>query len=272
MSLSPDDRLLLASAPDAVGNFDLLAFDLTRGITSRFTTDAAGEYYGVWSADGKTVVFNSTRGGNYDLFRKSASGAGAEELVFADNTDKVPISLSSDGRYLLYYTGGGQRYRLWRLLLTPGQAGTPLRPEPLLNTQGNERWARFSPDDRWIAFEADDSGRSEVYAAPFAAPMERRRISPNGGSYPRWRRDGRAIFYRASGGQLQEAELRMAGDVVDVTSVRPVFAQAAARGGYGYALTADSQRALIAVPQSRTATPLTLVENWTADSRDAAAN
>ncbi len=166
-----------------MGNFDLLTFDPARAIASRFTTDPAGEYYGVWSADGKTVIFNSTRRGNYDLFRKSVGGAGTEELVFADSTDKVPTSLSRDGRYLLYFTGGGQRYRLWRLLLTPEQAGAPLHAEPLLNTPGNERWARFSPSTiRWIIFEADDSGREEIYAAPFAAPTERQAHFPERGA------------------------------------------------------------------------------------------
>jgi serine/threonine protein kinase len=265
--LSPDRKSLLASAPDAVGNFDLWAFDLARGLMSRFTTDAGGEYYGVWSADGRTVIFNSTRRGNYDLFRKAASGAASEELVFADATDKVPTSLSSDGRYLLYYTGGGQRFKLWRLRLSPEHAGGRLEPEPLLDTPFNERWAQFSPDDRWIAYETDESGRTEIYAAPSSQPTAKYRISSGGGHYPRWRHDGQAVLYQDNEGQLQEAVIRIARDTLDVTSVRPVFASAGWIGGYAYDLSGDAQKALIVVPMPRTAEPLTLVENWTAIER-----
>lgn len=262
--LSPDGKSVLASAPDAVGNFDLWAFDLAQGFSRRFTTDAGGEYYGLWSADGRTVIFNSTRRGNYDLYRKPASGTGPEELLFADATDKVPNSVSSDGRYLLYFTGGGQRFKLWRLPLIPQPAGAALQPEPLLNTPFNEWWAQFSPDDRWIVYQTDESGQSEIYAAPFSQPTAKHRISSNGGHHPRWRRDGRAVHYQDNDGQLQEALIRIAGDTVQVTSVRPVFARAGWVGGYGYDVSADAQKALIAVPMARTAEPLTLVENWTA--------
>jgi len=266
--LSPDGKSLFASAPDAVANFDLLAFDLARGSASRFTTDAGGEYYGVPSADGRTVIFNSTRLGNYDLFRKPASGTGPEELVFADETDKVPTSLSSDGRYLLYFTGGGQRYRLWRLPLVPAHAGAPLRPEPLLETSSNERWAHFSPDDRWIVYETDESGRQEIYVAPSSRPMEKHRISTDGGSYARWRGDGQAIFYIDFQGQLQEVDIRIDGDAVDVASVRPVFTKSGSSGGgFLYEMTGDAQKALIAIPVAQAAETLTLVENWTAIKR-----
>ena len=95
VELSPDGRTMIASAPDAVGNFDLWTYDLARGVPVRFTTDPAGEYFGVWSADGRTVIFNSTRKGHYDLYRKSANGAGSDELVYADGTDKVPVSWSA---------------------------------------------------------------------------------------------------------------------------------------------------------------------------------
>ncbi len=262
LELSPDGKSLLASAPDALGNFDLWAFDLERGLANRFTTDAGGEYYGRWSADGGTVFFNSTRRGNYDLYRKSASGMGPEELVFADGTDKVPTSVSNDGRQLLYFTGGGEHFQLSRLPLRPDPDGGQRRPERLLDTTADERWAQFSPDDRWIAFESSVSDRPEVYVAPAAQPTEMHRISSNGGVQPRWRRDLQAIIYRDRDGHLQEASLRISGNNLAVTSVEPVFATTSSIGGYGYDLSPDGQKALIAVPAERRSEPLTLVENW----------
>jgi Tol biopolymer transport system component len=264
VEFSPDGRTMIASAPDAVGNFDLWTYDLARGVPRRLTTDPAGEYYGVWSADGRTIIFNSTRKGHYDLYRKAANGAGPEELVYADNTDKVPVSWSHDGRYLLYYTGGGAQYRLFVLRLTPDQPGGPLTPTPLLDTAFNEGNARFSPDDRWVAYTTDESGRSEVYVAPFARPAEKVQISTDGGQYPRWRPDGRGLFFQGAGRQLREAELRIAGGTVEVTSVTPVFGRAGVPGGYGYDVSADGQRALAASPVTHPIEPITLMENWPA--------
>jgi len=264
VEFSPDGRTLMASAPDAVGNFDLWSYDLARGAPQRFTTDPAGEYYGVWSADGRTVIFNSTRKGHYDLYRKSASGAGPEELVYADATDKVPSSWSRDGRSLVYFTGGGSQFRLWLLRLTPDQPGAPLTPVPLLGTTFNERSASLSPDDRWVAYVTDESGRNQVYVAPFARPTEKHQISTDGGDSPRWRRDGSGIFYQGPGGQLREAVLRIAADRVEVTSVTPVFGRAASLGGRPYDVSADEQRALIARPEKRQIEPITLMENWPA--------
>src|SRR5262249_49973911 len=115
IELSPDGRSLTASAPDTLGNYDIWLYDVARGLPARFTFDPAGEYYGVWSPDGRSVVFNSSRKEHYDLYRKPANGTGAEELLYADDTDKVPTSWSPDGKFLLYFTGGGPRHQIWLL-------------------------------------------------------------------------------------------------------------------------------------------------------------
>jgi Tol biopolymer transport system component/tRNA A-37 threonylcarbamoyl transferase component Bud32 len=263
IEFSPDGKTMLASAPDEVGNYDLWKYDLDRGLATRFTSDPAGEYYGQWSADGQSVIFNSTRRGHYDLYRKSVSGGDAEDLLYADDTDKVPVSWSHDGKYLLYYQGGGPRYRLWLLPLTPARPGTALAPLPFLDSHFNEGFAQFSPDDRWVAYTTDESGQSEVFAAPFVRPNEKHQISAGGGDYPRWRRDGKAITYRGAGGQLQEAEVRISGDALSVTAVRPVFGRVAVVGGNPYDLSADDR--VLGVTRTRgSAEPITLVENWTA--------
>jgi Tol biopolymer transport system component len=127
----------------------------------------------------------------------------------------------------------------------------------------DERWAQFSPDDRWIAFESNVADRPEVYVAPASRPTEMHRISSNGGTQPRWRRDLQAIIYRDREGHLLEASIRISGNTFAVTSVTPVFATTSSIGGYGYDLSQDGQQALIAVPAERGSEPLTLVENWT---------
>ena len=119
IELSPDGRTLAASAPDALGNFDLWLYDVASGLPTRFTSDPGGEYYGVWSPDGRSIILNTTRKGHYDLFRGLANSAGTEEALYTNDMDKVPTSWSPDGKHLLYFTGGGPRHELFVLPLTP---------------------------------------------------------------------------------------------------------------------------------------------------------
>ena len=267
IEFSPDRRKLAASAPDALGNYDLWMFDVARGLPARFTSDPAGEYYAVWSPDGQSVIFNSTRKGHYDLYRKAANGAGAEELLYADNTDKVPNSWSPDGKFLLYFTGGGARHSMWVLPITPGQPGAGLKATPFLKTGFNETYGQFSPDGRWVAYGSDESGRYEIYVAPFSRPTEKHQISPNGGEIARWRRDGKEIFYIAPGGKLMGAEIRISGAAVEVGAVRALFGGIpTSMSGWLYDLSADGQRILAAIHAEgqKAAEPVTLVQNWTA--------
>ena len=264
VEFSPDRKTLIASAPDGVGNYDLWTYDVARDLPTRFTSNPGGEYFGVWSADGRSVIFNSARGGQTDLYRKAANGSGPEERIYADSTGKVPISWSHDGKYLLYFTGGVERHQLFLLPLMPDRPGAPLKSVRFLSTQSNETYAKFSPDDQWVAYQTDQSGRSEVYVAPFSRPEEKHQISTDGGKFPRWRRDGRAIFYQGADGQLRQAEIRIGGNTVEVTAVRPVFGKGGFLGGYGDDVSLDEQRVLAANPVGGTAEPITLVENWVA--------
>ncbi|MEO5925130.1 MAG: protein kinase [Bryobacteraceae bacterium] len=263
IELAPDGKRVAVSAPDGLGNYDLWMHDLSRNLATRFTVDPGGEYWVVWSADSKNVIFNSTRKGHYDLYRKSADGSGAEELLYADDTEKVPVSLSPDGKFLLYFTGGEAKHYMGQLALTPERPGGPLKGI-LRETGFNEQYPRFSPDGNWVAYDSDESGRSETYVAPFSRLTQKQQISKNGGGYPRWRRDGKAIFYVAAGGQLREVDVRVNAEAMELGEEHVIPAQIGA-GGYSYDVSADGQRILVAVPaQSGRAAPVTLVQNWPA--------
>jgi serine/threonine protein kinase len=266
IEFSPDRKTLAASAPDIVGNYDIWWYDIARGLPSRFTSDPAGEYWSVWSKDGKSVIFNSTRKGHYDLYRKSADGSGAEELLYTDDNDKVPVSWSPDGKHLLYFTGGGPRFELWLLPLTPERPGALLKAVSLHQTRFNECFPRFSPDGQWVAYTSDESGRHEVYVAPFSRITEKHQVSPDGGAWPRWRQDGKEIFYTGRDDQLMTADVRIGGQTVEVGAVHAGFGKVPSAGGYLYDISPDGQRVLAALPAERpkTAAPITLVENWTA--------
>ncbi len=141
-------------------------FDLRRGIRSKLTLDPAVDLQPVWSPDGGRIAFGSARKGtSYDLYVKVSTGAAPEELLLADDQSKYPFSWSPDGQFLLYATVGSSQ-DLWIL---------PLRdrkPRPYMQTPYNEYAGRFSPDGRWIAYRSDESGRPEVYVAPFPGPGE----------------------------------------------------------------------------------------------------
>jgi serine/threonine protein kinase len=267
IELSPDGRTLAASAPDALGNYDLWLYDVAGGLPTRFTSDPGGEFYGVWSPDGRSIILNTTRKGHYDLFRGLANSPGTEEALYTDDMDKVPTSWSPDGKSLLYFTGGGPRSELFLLPLTPDRPREPLKPQPFLNTSFNEMFGQFSPDGRWVVYSSDLSGQSEIYVTPFSRPSERHRISPNGGGRPRWRRDGKELYYAALDGKLMATETRISETNVEagpphalltITGYSPFAA------GYPYEISADGQRILTSIPVGDAAIqPVTLVQNFT---------
>jgi hypothetical protein len=264
IELSPDRKRLAISTTDATGNADIWTYDLARGSPTRFTFDPAEEFRAVWSPDGGSIIFLSNRTGHSDLYRKSANGAGAEELLYADTAEKYPVSWSPDGKFLLYEARAPQGSDLWVLPLAPERPGAPLQPRPFLHPRSS--FGQFSPDGRWVAYESDESQQPQIYVAPFSRPNEKHQISPNGGARPRWRQDGKEIFYLTPRGQLMAAELMIQGETVEVYAVRELFGGIPLFAGYLYDVSADGQRILAAAPagNQKGSVPITLIQNWTA--------
>ncbi|MDQ3174094.1 MAG: hypothetical protein M3Q91_10365 [Acidobacteriota bacterium] len=80
---------------------------------------------------------------------------------------------------------------------------------PFLRTEFNERQAQFSPDGKWIVYTSDESGAPEVYAQTYPASGGRGRVSTGGGSQPKWRRDGRELFYIAADRKLMAVDVKL---------------------------------------------------------------
>jgi len=270
-AFSPDRKSGAAAIRDR-GNVDVWTYDITRGLRTRLTFDGGASP--VWSPDGRTIAFTSNRKGHLDLYRKSADGAGADELLYADDQDKTPTSWSPDGKILLYHTNTLKTgYDIWALPLTPERPGAPLRAAPLLQTPFGEASAQFSPDGRWIAYASNESQRIELYIMAFPVPATgpgaRRQISTAGvGPGPvRWRSDGREVFYVGPDGTFMAAEVTTRGNTIDVGAVRPLFrfGSAPVGPGFQYDVSSDGQRFLVAVvPEQKSSQPLTLIANWPA--------
>jgi Tol biopolymer transport system component len=265
VELSPDGRQASISVPGQSGGpRDIWLYDVARSLKTRFTFDPADEQRVIWSPDGSRLVFNSRRKGRLDLYQKAADGSGTEEVLLEDDREKSPTSWSADGRFLLYVAIGGPTGNdLFVMPLTGDR-----KPIPFLNTQFSEARGQFFPDGRWIAYASNESGRNEVYVAPFPGPGGKRQVSTAGGNYPRWRGDGNEIFYLAPDNKLMAAAVNGRGTSFEVGAVRPLFDTRQAGVRYAYDVTADGQRFLVnTAVEEADAAPITVVVNWTAGMR-----
>ena len=147
----------------------------------------------LWSPDGNRVLFASGRAGDLQVFARPADGSGAATQL-TTGTYRVPTSYSSDSKTLVFRQNSGETgLDIGTVRL---EADREAEPEMLLQTPFNEHTGMLSPDDRWLAYVSDDSGREEVYVTPFPGPGGRQPISTDGGSEPVWSRDGRELYYR----------------------------------------------------------------------------
>jgi Tol biopolymer transport system component len=233
---------------------------------TRFTFDPAADRFAVWSPDSSRVIFSSVRKGHFDLYQKPADGTGIEEVILESKVDKNAESWSPDGRFLLYTIyDPSTRQDLWVLPLD-GQR----KPFPFLQTPSNENYSQFSPDGRWVAYSSDESGRMEIYVAPFTGGPStlggKRQVSKDGGFHARWRHDGTEIFYQYNG-RMMAAEVNGKGSSFEVGAVHPLFERRLiTTSGYAYDVSADGQHFLVnALAGQKASNPVTLVINWGAD-------
>ena len=262
--LSPDGKRVAFQRLDKEnGASDVWLIELARGTTSRLTFDPANDGDAVWSPDGGRIVFSSTREGLPNLYQKLSSGAGGEELLLKTEDDKIANDWSPDGRHVLYNAMSRQSSDLWVLPLFGER-----RPEPFARTDFQESGGRFSPDGRWIAYTSDESGRFEVYVQSFPASGGKWQVSNGGGGSPRWRRDGRELFYLSADGKLMAVEVDGSSDTFEARVPRPLFEPrvGAISGDSPYDVAADGRRFLVKVLVEETVpAPVTVVLNWTAD-------
>ena len=265
LELSPDGERLVADYSDRSGNDDLWIYDIARGVPTRFTFDPAQDRTPIWSPDGGVIYFRSNRRGVNDLFRKASNGAGAEELLLGDSAGKTPISVSPDGTLLLYFSEEEKTESEIRVLpLTSAQPGKKREPRVFLRAPLVLSGSRFSPDGQWIAYVSAESGQAEVYATPFPVPGGEKQISSGGGTMPRWRRDGKELFYVTIDGQLMATEIAARNGTLEVGRVQKLFDGIVTSRGVTYDVSADGQKVLVVDDSDVSARPLTLVQNWTA--------
>jgi eukaryotic-like serine/threonine-protein kinase len=263
-ALSPDDSQIAFDRGDLSGQSpDIWLLDVRRGGTSRLTTNPGLDNVPIWSADGRTVAYASEHGGGLDIYQRPANQSAPEQLLLKLNAPAImfPADWSSDGRYLTYYrTDPKQRNDVWVLPLS----GDP-KPFPLIQTEFNEWQAQFSPDGKWIAYVSEESGVSQVYVQAFPMQSGKVAVSTAGGVQPRWRPDGKELFYLAPDRKLMAVTVK-ANTTFEVDTPRPLFQTTLDLTAFRqtYEVSADGSRFLLNTPIERVAQPLTVVLNWPA--------
>ena len=200
-----------------------------------------------------------------NLYQRAASLAGEDAQLLKSDHYKYPTDWSLDGRFIIYRQDDPKtKFDVWVLPMD----GT--KPFPVVQTDANEIAGALSPDGRWLSYVSDVSGRYEVYVQSFPNGSGKRQVSTGGGNHPRWRRDGRELFYYTGDGKLMAAPVR-SGESFEVGAPDLLFEFRAWTLGdifAPYAVTGDGQRFLInTVVEMEPNAPLTVVVNWGAEAR-----
>jgi eukaryotic-like serine/threonine-protein kinase len=254
----------------AQGNNDVWLIDLARGVPNRFTFDLAVDSGPIWSPDGNQVVFRSSRKGAYDLFMKPASGTADEQPLLVTSLGKAPLDWSRDGRFLLYSTSDPKTSTdLWALPLAGER-----KPFAVVQSSFDEIEGQFSPDGRLLAYASNESGRYEIYIRTFPETSGKWQVSTGGGAQPRWRKDGRELFYVSPDAHLMGAPMRFASNALEVGTPVALFPARLATGGNvvptgfiaraQYAVASDGRFLMNITADEAGTSPITIVQNWTA--------
>jgi eukaryotic-like serine/threonine-protein kinase len=267
------ERIAVARLENKPGlsNMDIWVRDLARGVLTRLTFDAASDDIPVSSPDGKQIAYSSNRdGGNYEIYRKDASGAGQEERLTHSSFLKLVLDWNKDGKYILYReqnVGTGRD-----LMVIPLEGDR--KPMPVVNTAFAESTGAISSDGRWVAYTSNDSGANEIYVQSFrsvaGAPAGRWQVSNGGGYELKWRGDGKEIFYEAPDGKVMAAAIQASPQGIRAEQPRSLFSADFQRNTlHEFDVTADGQRFLFilnALTDGNTER-LTVVSNWQAALR-----
>jgi len=261
--LSPDGKRIAVELTDPQTQSDnLWLIDVSRGVLNRFTFGPSLDMFPLWSPTGGQIVFGTSRSGTDNLYLKPSEG-GAEELLLKGAA--IPRDWSRDNRFLVYGIAAGTQ--LMVLPLSGDRTPFPFLPNSAFTTAQS----RISPDGKWLAYYSTESGISEIYVQNFPVPSVKRQISTNGGISPRWRRDGKEIFYVSLENKLVAVPVQTTDKGIEVSPSTVLFdaAPSVIGKGYGgrqqYDVTADGQRFLVnSLADPTTQAPLKVILNWPA--------
>jgi Tol biopolymer transport system component len=245
-----EDRIVVERRNLQTMDLDLWLYDNESGAETRFTHSRTDDALGAFSHDGASVIYSDGDG----ILQKSVEG-GTETRLLDVGTNP---ERSADGRYLVYQLSAPPTgFDLWVAPLAHDQT-----PFPVAQTEHGEREGTFSPDVRWLAYDSTETGQREVWVQPFPPTGARWQISTTGGVSPRWRADGRELFYVAADGRLMAVAVTP-GPTFRWSAPQALFETIFRGGTYApFAVSRDGQRFLMNTPSRIDAAPITVIVNW----------
>ncbi|HEV2491117.1 MAG TPA: protein kinase, partial [Candidatus Acidoferrales bacterium] len=261
VSISPDGNRLAVGMlqPNAVW-----VFDIPRDTKTRVTFNAATNGQPAWLSEGKSVGFFTNRSGQNHIYQKAADGTGVATPVVADDAAEMYPNFTFDGRYVIFErqtTQSNSHIEIWAMPLFGER-----KMFSVVQSEFDAIWPSVSPDGKWLAYTSAESGRDEIYIVPFLHGSGKWLVSTSGGTRPRWRRDGKELFYLSAENKIVSAEIFESGSGITVGNVRPLFqASPASNPGWSFDVSADGKKFVIVTEGAeKSAEPLRLVTNWQA--------
>jgi len=205
------------------------------------------------------VVFGSNRTVNVDLFIKNSDGSQEEKDFVHSDLNNVPNDWSRDGKYVLY-NGGSD---LWFVTLPAMKSQVFLKAPSVLSN------GQFSPDGKWVAYASNETGKWEIYVTSFPEARGKWQVSSGGGEQPRWRSDGKELFYLAADYKLMAVPVTGganfdAGSPVTLFQANP-RQPISTNDRFVYDVSRDGQRFLIITQEKQEeSAPMSVVLNWAA--------
>jgi Tol biopolymer transport system component len=261
--LAPNGRSVAVDTTDlASQNTDIWTYDLQTGKSKRLTFDPSVDAMAIWSPDGARIVFGSNRNLKFDLYMKETNGTQEEKAIVQDGPDKLPTDWSRDGKYVLYEKG----VDLWFVALPE------VKNNLFLKAHATLRLGRFSPDGKWVAYSSNETGRWEVYVTSFPEARGKWQVSSGGGDQPKWRNDGRELFYIGLDGKIMRVPVTT-GTNFDPGSATVLFqanprVMVAIADQVTYDVSENGQKFLVNTQLKTGSTPMSVILNWTANLKN----
>ncbi|MDA2925240.1 hypothetical protein MYX65_11435 [Acidobacteria bacterium AH-259-L09] len=250
------------------GNEDIWIHEVARALKRRLTFHPAREQRPVWSPEGDKITFASNRKGEHDIFTKPADGTGEAAELLATPLDEYSYDWSSDGKFLIYDKVGDEGgMNIW--YLRPKEDDSGYEEVSFVKTPFDELSLDLSPDGRFLAYESNESGEYEVYVMPFPEGGGKWQVSTKGGRQPRWRKDGKELFY-GQGDTLVAVSVTTT-PTFSVGATKPLFE---AKGifdlrGHQYDVSADGQRfVMVERLEQASSSVIRVVQNWFEEFRE----
>jgi Tol biopolymer transport system component len=258
LALSPDGKKVALTRGASLSAIDVWILDLFTGVLSQFTT-GGNHQSPVWFPDGSRIAYVLRAGTPPNLLSRPTAG-GQEQGIGHARANASIYDVSPDGKTLIYSdVAQGTGDNLWFQPLEPGA-----KPTSFVQSESNDQYGQFSPDGHWVAYQSGESGIPQIYVQPIPATGAILKVSKDSGTRPRWRRDGKELFYLSSDDKMMAVPV-FAGKTFQSGAPQELFAPTrfiAYARGYGYQPSADGQRFLGLVPATDAPPPLTVVVNW----------